>query len=56
MLELKAMIAPLVHNFYLEAVDYLKDSQFRTDLLIKTVHPLRIKFIPIEQIQPLQAD
>ncbi|XP_070155094.1 cytochrome P450 4C1-like [Polyergus mexicanus] len=27
LLELKAMIAPLVHNFYLEPVDYLKDIQ-----------------------------
>nr|XP_012230588.1 PREDICTED: cytochrome P450 4C1-like [Linepithema humile] len=48
MFELKATIAPLVHNFYLEPVDYLKDFRFRLDLLTRVVHPIRAKFIPIE--------
>ncbi|TGZ38590.1 hypothetical protein DBV15_11251, partial [Temnothorax longispinosus] len=32
MLEMKAMIAPLVHNFYLEPIDYLKNVQMQLDL------------------------
>jgi cytochrome P450 len=56
MLELKAMIAPLLHSFYLEPVDYLKDFRFRFDLVNRTVHPLRVKFIPIEQMQQFQAN
>jgi len=51
-LELKSMIAPLVHNFYLEPVDYLKSLRFQLDLLNRVAHPIRVKFIPIEQLQP----
>ncbi|XP_024875517.1 cytochrome P450 4C1-like isoform X1 [Temnothorax curvispinosus] len=46
MLELKAMIAPLVHNFYLEPIDYLKNLQLKADLVIR-VAQLRVKFIPV---------
>ncbi|KMQ91109.1 cytochrome p450 4c1 [Lasius niger] len=47
MLELKAMVAPLVHNFYLEPVDYLKDVRLRADIIIRPSHPVRMRFIPI---------
>ncbi|XP_029664929.1 cytochrome P450 4C1-like isoform X2 [Formica exsecta] len=47
LLELKAMIAPLVHNFYLEPVDYLKDIRLQVGLVIHPCHPVHIKFIPI---------
>ena len=50
MLELKAMIAPLVHNFYLESIDYLKDFRFRLDLLNRVIQPIRVKFIPIDKL------
>ncbi|XP_072762553.1 uncharacterized protein [Anoplolepis gracilipes] len=47
MLELKAMIASLVHNFYLEPVEYLKDVQLKVDIIIRPSHPVHMKFIPI---------
>ncbi|KMQ90454.1 cytochrome p450 4c1 [Lasius niger] len=40
LLELKAMIAPLVHNFYLEPIDYLKDVQLKVDMIIRPSHPV----------------
>ncbi|XP_071647093.1 cytochrome P450 4C1-like isoform X3 [Temnothorax longispinosus] len=46
MLEVKAMIAPLVHNFYLEPIDYLKNLRPKIDLVIR-VDQLRVKFIPV---------
>ncbi|XP_050453532.1 cytochrome P450 4C1-like [Cataglyphis hispanica] len=47
MLEMKAMIASLVHNFYLEPVDYLKNIRLKADLIIRPSHPVHVKFIPI---------
>ncbi|KAL6418300.1 hypothetical protein ACFW04_012206 [Cataglyphis niger] len=47
LLELKAMIAPLVYNFYLEPMDHLKDIRLKTDIIIRPSHPVHIKFIPI---------
>lgn len=49
LLELKAMIAPLVSNFYLEPVDYLKDIRLKFDLIIRPSHPVRVRFIPISK-------
>ncbi|XP_018393738.1 PREDICTED: uncharacterized protein LOC108772664 [Cyphomyrmex costatus] len=46
MLELKAMAASLVHNFYLEPVDYLKNLSIQLDIVLRLSHPLRIKFVP----------
>ncbi|XP_036150392.1 cytochrome P450 4C1-like, partial [Monomorium pharaonis] len=48
MLEMKAMLAPLIHNFYLEPVDYLKDLRMAFDGTLCPPHPHRIKFIPID--------
>ncbi|XP_032666228.1 cytochrome P450 4C1-like [Odontomachus brunneus] len=48
MLEMKAMIATLVRNFYLEPIDYLKDMQITADLILQPNHPLRVRFVPIE--------
>ncbi|XP_036144046.1 cytochrome P450 4C1-like isoform X1 [Monomorium pharaonis] len=47
LLEMKAMIAFLIHNFYLEPEDYLKDLRMEVDLLLHPIHPHRIKFVPI---------
>ncbi|KAL6420611.1 hypothetical protein ACFW04_014644 [Cataglyphis niger] len=49
LLELKAMIAPLVHNFYLEPIDCLKNIRLKYDLIIRPAHPVYIKFIPINR-------
>ncbi|EFN72811.1 Cytochrome P450 4C1 [Camponotus floridanus] len=47
LLELKAMIAPLVHNFYLEPVEHLKDIQLKADIILRPSHPIHMRFIPI---------
>ncbi|XP_025268732.1 cytochrome P450 4C1-like [Camponotus floridanus] len=47
LLEMKAMIAPLVHNFYLEPIEYLKDIRVKLDMVIRPSHPIHVKFIPI---------
>ncbi|KAL6416370.1 hypothetical protein ACFW04_013526 [Cataglyphis niger] len=47
LLELKAMIAPLIHNFYLEPIDHLKDIRLTADMIIRPSQPVHIKFIPI---------
>ncbi|XP_072762581.1 cytochrome P450 4C1-like [Anoplolepis gracilipes] len=49
LLELKATIASLVHNFYLEPVDYLKNMQLKTDLLLCPSRTVYMKFIPIKR-------
>ncbi|KYQ59191.1 Cytochrome P450 4c3, partial [Trachymyrmex zeteki] len=46
MLEMKAMIVSLVHNFYLEPVDYLKNLPLQFDFILRFTHTLRIKFVP----------
>ncbi|EFN65788.1 Cytochrome P450 4C1, partial [Camponotus floridanus] len=48
LLEMKTIIAPLVCNFYLEPVDYLKDLEMKTALVLRPSHPVRIRFVPIE--------
>ncbi|KAM0726400.1 Cytochrome P450 4C1 [Formica fusca] len=40
LLEMKAIIAPLVQNFYLEPVDYLKDLRIRADVILRPSHPV----------------
>ncbi|XP_072762656.1 cytochrome P450 4C1-like [Anoplolepis gracilipes] len=47
LLELKATIASLVHNFYLEPMDYLKNMQLKSDLLLCPSCPVYMKFISI---------
>ncbi|XP_039304801.1 cytochrome P450 4C1-like isoform X1 [Solenopsis invicta] len=47
MLEMKAMIAPLIHNFCLEPVDLLKNLRVGPDLVLRPLGGHRIKFIPI---------
>ncbi|XP_031850007.2 cytochrome P450 4C1 [Nomia melanderi] len=49
MFEMKASLGLLLHNFYLEPVDYIKDIAIDTDLVIRPAHPIRTKFIPIEK-------
>ncbi|XP_018338509.1 PREDICTED: cytochrome P450 4C1 [Trachymyrmex septentrionalis] len=49
MLEIKTMIASVIHNFYLEPIDYLKDVQLQTNITLSPAQ-LRIRFIPIHKI------
>ncbi|XP_020289625.1 cytochrome P450 4C1-like isoform X2 [Pseudomyrmex gracilis] len=48
MYEMKAIVAPLVHHFYLEPVDYLKNLKIKIDLILRPAHPVRVKFVPIK--------
>ncbi|KAG5325190.1 CP4C1 protein, partial [Pseudoatta argentina] len=48
MLQMKIMITSLIHNFYLEPVDYIKDVRLQLDIVIHP-HPLRVRFVPILQ-------
>ncbi|EGI58146.1 Cytochrome P450 4C1 [Acromyrmex echinatior] len=48
LLEMKAMIASLIHNFYLEPIDYLKNVRLGADLVIRPIDPHRVKFIPVK--------
>ncbi|XP_029171172.1 cytochrome P450 4C1-like [Nylanderia fulva] len=50
MLELKAMVAPLLHNFYLEPVDYLKDLRHTAHIIKRVVEPIRVRFVPIKRM------
>ncbi|CAK9799487.1 Cytochrome P450 4C1 [Anthophora quadrimaculata] len=47
MLEIKATLGLLLHNFSLEPVTYLKDVTMTTDLVIRPAHPIRTKFVPL---------
>ncbi|XP_018337000.1 PREDICTED: cytochrome P450 4C1-like isoform X1 [Trachymyrmex septentrionalis] len=48
MLEMKVIIASLIHNFYLEPFDYLKNVRLGADLVIRPIDPHRLTFIPVE--------
>ncbi|RLU15861.1 hypothetical protein DMN91_011617 [Ooceraea biroi] len=48
MMELKTVIGTLVHNFYLEPLDHLKDVRFLMNIIIHPKQPMRVKFVPIE--------
>jgi cytochrome P450 family 4 len=52
MLELKAVMASLIYNFYLEPIDYLKDLTFTTDIISRVTRPIRTRFIPIDRASP----
>ncbi|NP_001291531.1 cytochrome P450 4C1-like precursor [Solenopsis invicta] len=47
LLELKAMLVPLIYNFYLEPVDYLENQRFGIDMILRSLDPCRLKFVPI---------
>lgn len=49
MLELKALIASMVYNFYLEPIDYLKDIKLKMDIVLRPSGPIRMKIIPIKR-------
>ncbi|KYQ53159.1 Cytochrome P450 4C1, partial [Trachymyrmex zeteki] len=56
LLEMKAMIACLIHNFDLEPIDYLKDLRMEADLVLHPAHPLRIRFVPIVKMNATSND
>ncbi|XP_046826695.1 cytochrome P450 4C1-like isoform X2 [Vespa crabro] len=49
MLEMKLMIAYILHNYHLEPVDELDDIKITGNIILRTSKPLRVKFIPIKQ-------
>ncbi|XP_018364292.1 PREDICTED: cytochrome P450 4C1-like isoform X2 [Trachymyrmex cornetzi] len=48
MLQMKMMVASLIHHFYLEPVDYIKDVRLQVDIVIRP-DPLRVRFVPVLQ-------
>ncbi|KAF7389255.1 hypothetical protein HZH66_010392 [Vespula vulgaris] len=48
MLELKLIVAYILHNFYLEPVDQFDDIKIMADLTLSLLKPFRVKFIPIK--------
>ncbi|XP_018352158.1 PREDICTED: cytochrome P450 4C1-like, partial [Trachymyrmex septentrionalis] len=48
MLQMKMIVSSLIHNFYLEPVDYIKDVRLQADIVIRP-HPLRVRFVPVLQ-------
>ncbi|XP_046827046.1 cytochrome P450 4C1-like [Vespa crabro] len=48
MLELKLMVAYILHNFYLNPVDELDEVKMIGDLVLCSSKPLRLEFIPIK--------
>ncbi|XP_020289593.1 cytochrome P450 4C1-like isoform X4 [Pseudomyrmex gracilis] len=48
MYEMKTMIASLVHHFYIEPLDLLKNLKIKLDLILRPAHPVRVKFVPIK--------
>lgn len=48
MLELKALVAPMVYNFHLEPVDYLKNVKLKFDFVLRATRPIRMKVIPVK--------
>ncbi|XP_020289589.1 cytochrome P450 4C1-like [Pseudomyrmex gracilis] len=51
MYEMKAMIASLIHHFYIEPVDLLKNLKIKADLILRPAHPVHVKFVPIKKYQ-----
>ncbi|XP_058800775.1 cytochrome P450 4C1-like [Phymastichus coffea] len=49
MMELKAVIAHLLHNFYLEPVDLAHEIPIITDLVIRPSRPIYMKFVSIQK-------
>lgn len=47
MLELKAVLGFLLHSFEFEVVDRTENMRPTVDLVLRTKHSLRVKFIPI---------
>lgn len=50
MLQMKAIVTPLIHNFYLEPIDSLTNLRINIDMMLRPAHPLRVKFVPIKEI------
>ncbi|XP_071573442.1 cytochrome P450 4C1-like [Temnothorax nylanderi] len=48
LLQIKALIAPLIQNYYLEPIDYLRNLRLQTDLVLRPACPLRVKFVPMD--------
>ena len=46
MLELKAAIANILYNFYMEPIELAHHVKIYPDLTLKLTPPVRIKFIP----------
>ncbi|XP_047359785.1 cytochrome P450 4C1-like isoform X1 [Vespa velutina] len=48
MLELKVIVAYILHNYHLEPVSNLEDVKMLEDITLHSTKPLQVKFIPIK--------
>ncbi|XP_046827980.1 cytochrome P450 4C1-like [Vespa crabro] len=48
MLELKVIVAYILHNFHLEPLSNLEDVKMLEDITLHSTKPLQVKFIPIK--------
>lgn len=49
MLELKTVLAGLLHNFYLEPMEIAANIRILPDLVIRCAHPVHCKLVPIKK-------
>ena len=45
MLELKVMLTKIIQNFNIKPVTKIEDLVFITDMILRTNHPIDIKFV-----------
>lgn len=48
LLEIKAIIATLIYNFYIEPVDYFEDIEVIMELMLRPTHQMHVRFVPID--------
>ena len=49
MMELKSVIARILHDYYLEPVDRISDMKLIADIVLRPRDPARVKFIKIKK-------
>ena len=49
LMEMKVLIAHILHNFDLEAINLAHEINLLTDVVIRPGEPIRVKFIPREK-------
>ncbi|KAL7303904.1 hypothetical protein TKK_0004024 [Trichogramma kaykai] len=50
MMEMKALLARILYDFYLEPIDHLSDIQIQLDMVLRPSTPVHTKFIKIDRL------
>ncbi|XP_026829047.1 cytochrome P450 4C1-like isoform X2 [Ooceraea biroi] len=48
MMEMKVVVAFLVHKFYLEPMQRAADVRLTGNIILRPAHPVRVKFVPVQ--------